>query len=299
MHDVVIIGGSYAGLAAALQLARARRSVLIIDEGERRNRFAAHSHGFLTQDGQSPASIAAEGRADVMAYPTIEWKGGRASEARVTDGGFTVKVGQEEYRGKRLILATGVEDELPPIPGLRERWGQTVFFCPYCDGYEFNLGRLGVLSTSPASGHFAIIVSEWAARGAMTFFQNGEATPEPEARAAFDQRAIQVESTSVVGVTGGPPGIDIRLADGRTTTLDGLFLLPRTRLATPFGEQLGCAMEMGALGPVYTTDASKETTIPGVFACGDIALPMPSVSFAVADGVGAGGAAHQSLIFRH
>src|SRR5437867_3455668 len=154
MYDVIIIGGSYAGLAAALQLVRARRHVLIVDAGQRRNRFAHHSHGFLGQDGQPPEAIAAKGRSEVFAYPTGTWREALATEARSISDGFVVRAGSDEHRGKRLILATGVVDELPAIPGLAERWGKQIFFCPYCDGYEFGMGRLGVLATSEESIRF-------------------------------------------------------------------------------------------------------------------------------------------------
>src|SRR5206468_9964042 len=116
MYDVIIIGGSYSGLAAALQLARARRTILIIDTGQRRNRFAGHSHGFLGQDGQPPAAIAAKGKAEVLAYPTATWKDALAAEAVRTPDGFVVRAGGDEFHGKRLILATGVVDVLPAVP---------------------------------------------------------------------------------------------------------------------------------------------------------------------------------------
>jgi thioredoxin reductase len=298
MYDVIIIGGSYAGLAAALQLGRARKNVLIIDAGERRNRFARHSHGFLGQDGQPPEAIAAKGRSEVLAYPTATWLEATATETRAVPDGFVVRAGTAEHRAKRLILATGVIDELPAIPGLTERWGKQVFFCPYCDGYELELGRLGVLATRPESAHFAILVSEWAGIGKTTFFLNGAFEPDAEQLADLRSRNIAVERESVVAVAGEVPEIEVRLADGRGSRLDALFLMPRARLSGSFAEQLGCELETGRLGPIYKTDAMKETTVAGVFACGDAAAPMPSVSYAVADGVRAGTAAHQSLVFR-
>src|SRR5207244_2943145 len=130
MYDVIIIGGSYAGLAAALQLARARRSVLVLDAGQRRNQFAAHSHGFLGQDGQSPATIQAKGKAEVLAYPTVTWREASATEASRSQGGFRVRAGGDDYMARRLILATGVSDQLPDIPGLKDLWGKRAFFCP-------------------------------------------------------------------------------------------------------------------------------------------------------------------------
>jgi thioredoxin reductase len=314
MYDVIIIGGSFAGLAAALQLARARRRVLILDAGQRRNRFAGHSHGFLGQDGQPPEAIAARGRADVLAYPTVTWQEGLATEAARIDGGFLVRASGEEFRARRLIIATGVIDELPAIPGLGERWGKTVFSCPYCDGYEFKLAPLGVLASSPPSGpersdatrpppqpslaaRFAVLVSEWAAPGRTTLFGNGAFEPTAEDLAQLDARRITLERQPVVEVGGGPDSIDLRLGDGRTTTVAGIFLHTRTRFSAPFAEQLGCELEMSHLGPYYKTDASKQTTVPGVFACGDVAQPMAAISHAISDGVRAGAFAHQSLVF--
>jgi thioredoxin reductase len=297
MYDVIIIGGSYAGLAAALQLVRARRHVLILDAGQRRNRFSRHSHGFLGQDGQPPEAIAAKGRSEVLAYPTVTWREALATEARFDSDGFAVRAGSDEHRAKRLILATGVVDELPAIPGLAERWGRQIFYCPYCDGYEFEMGRLGVLATSAASTRFALLVSEWAGAGKTTFFLNDTAEPETEQLDALASRNIAIEREKVVAVAGEGPALELRLGNGRSSKLDGLFLLPSTRLNSPFAEQLGCEVEMGQHGPLYKTDETKETTVAGVFACGDAALTMPSVAFAVADGVRAGKSAHQSLVF--
>jgi thioredoxin reductase len=298
VYDVIIIGGSYAGLAAALQLVRGRRKVLILDAGQRRNRFAGHAHGFLGQDGQPPSAIAARGKAEVLAYPTVTWKDVVATEANRAPEGFVVRAGSNEFCGKRLILATGVVDELPSIPGLSERWGKRVFFCPYCDGYELGLGSLGVLATNPQSAHFAVIVSEWAAPGQTTFFLNGQSDPASHEVAHLKACGITVEREPVVSVTGDERSIDLYFRDGRTAKRGGLFLLPRACIKGPFAEELGCELETGPLGFYYRTDATKETTVKGVFACGDVASPMPGIAFAVADGVRAGGAAHQSLICR-
>jgi thioredoxin reductase len=298
MHDVIIIGGSYAGLAAALQLGRARRRVLIIDAGERRNRFVQHAHGFLTRDGQSPDSIAAAGRADVARYPTVSFRDGSVSAVRAIDGGFAVRAGDDEHTARRLILATGVVDELPAIPGLAERWGQSVYPCPYCDGYERNLGRLAVLATGPLSMHQAVLVSEWAAPGQTTFFLNGIFEPDAAQLATLAARGISIERTLVESAAGDAPTIELRLRDGRVHRADGLFLHPHTIIKDRFAEQLGCELDAGPLGAIYKIDPTRETTVPGVFACGDVGLGMPAVAYAVADGTRAGASAHQSLVFR-
>lgn len=298
MYDVIIVGGSYAGLSAALQLARARRQVLVLDAGQRRNRFAKSAHGFLGQDGQPPGSITDKGRAEVLAYPTATWREEEVTRARSIPGGFSVQAGTDEYQAKRLILATGVVDELPAIAGLGERWGKTVFHCPYCHGYELGRGRLGVLATSPLSLHTAALVSDWAAPGQTTLFLNAAFEPDAEQLAELKAREIHLERELVSAAEGEAPALDVRLRDGRVSRLDGLFVLPRTLINHPIAEQLGCELEQGPTGAYYKTDMMKETTVPGVFACGDAALPMGAVSFAVADGTRAGSSAHQSLIFR-
>ncbi|HKP57717.1 MAG TPA: NAD(P)/FAD-dependent oxidoreductase [Polyangiales bacterium] len=297
MYDVVIIGGSYAGLSAALQLGRARRQVLILDAGQRRNRFASHAHGFLGHDGEPPDSIAAKGRAQVLAYPTVSLEKLTATEVSAVPGGFSVRAGDREFRSRKLILATGVVDELPAIEGIGERWGSSVFHCPYCHGYELNLGRLGVLATSPHSAMHALLVSEWGGAGQTTLYLNGASEPDAQQQALLAARNIRIERTPLIAAEGSAPSIDLRLRDGRVERLDGLFLGPRTRLPGPFAEQLGCELEQGPTGSYIKTDFMKQTSVPGVLACGDIANPMTTVSSAVGDGAMAGASVHRSLVF--
>lgn len=291
--DVIVIGGSYAGLSAALQLARARRRVLVIDAGLRRNRFAQTSHGFLGQDGRAAAAIAADGREQLLAYPTVRWLDGTAVNAEAVDGGFavTVETGQF-FHGKRLVLASGVVDEMPKLEGLAERWGKSIFHCPYCHGYELKKGRLGVLATGPMSWHQAMMLPDW---GQVTLFTNGMLTLDEQQTAALLARGVLIEPEPVARIK---YSATIELASSRQIALDGLFTLCRTRMASPVAHQLRCAFDEGPFGPVIHTDASKETTVPGVFACGDAARMAASVAFAVGDGAQAGMSAHQSLVFR-
>lgn len=293
-YDVIIIGGSYSGLAAGLQLARARQRILVVDAGKRRNRFAGASHGFLTQDGRQAADIAAEGKSQLLKYDTVEWLSGEATEAVATEGGFRVSIdgaGREET-GKHLVLALGVTDTLPDIPGLAERWGKSVFHCPYCHGYEINQGRIGVLATSPKSIHHALMLPDW---GPTTFFLNGAFEPDAEQSEQLRRRGVLIDESNVDRLEGD--GASLVMRDGRIVSLDGLFVMPKTRIASPIAEQLGCAFDVGPTGAVIRTDAVKATSVPGVFACGDAARMAGSVSLAVGDGTMAGSAAHQSLIF--
>ncbi|MBI6941869.1 NAD(P)/FAD-dependent oxidoreductase [Pseudomonas putida] len=294
MFDVIIVGGSYAGISAGLQLARARRKVLVIDAGVRRNRFAHSSHGFLGQDGRNPGVIAGEARAQLLAYPTVEWCAQSAVCASGAADAFVVTTANgEQYGGRRLVLAAGVVDELPAVPGLMQRWGQSVFHCPYCHGYELDGGPIGVLAASPVAIHHAMMLPDW---GPTTFFLNGVFEPDGEQLAQLHKRNVHVEREGVVSV--GGEGADVRLTSGRVVELAGLFTQPRTRMASPVPERLGCAFEDGPMGPFIKVDAMRETSVPGVFACGDAAVAAGNVAIAVGDGARTGGAVHHSLIFR-
>ncbi|CAH1668917.1 MULTISPECIES: NAD(P)/FAD-dependent oxidoreductase [unclassified Chelatococcus] len=290
-YDVIVVGGSYAGMSAALQIARARRNIMVIDAGVRRNRFAAHSHGFLGQDGVDPAQIAATAREQLVAYPNVVWTEGQADHAAKDDRGFTVMMRDgAEHRSSRLVLALGVTDTLPEIPGLQERWGRSVFHCPYCHGFELGGGPLGVLAVGDVSMHQAILIPEW---GPTTLLTNGAFEPTSEQLMELDSRSVTVERTPVARITGGA---DVELADGRVLSLAGLFTASRTRPSSSLADDLGCALDEGPLGPFLRTDAMKATSIPGVFACGDAARGAGSVSLAVGDGALAGAAVHRSLI---
>jgi len=289
--DAIVIGGSYAGLSAATQLARARRRVLVIDAGQRRNRFAHASHGFLTQDGTEAAVIAATGRGQLLTYPNVRWIAGTAAQAQAQGDGFIVTLADgTACTGSRLVLATGVRDELPPIVGLQERWGHSVFHCPYCHGYELDAGAIGVLAVGPLSMHHALMLPDW---GTVTFFLNGAFEPDESQLAALAARGVTVERTAVARIAGEA---DVVLADRRVLPMAGLFVAPRMHAASPVAARLGCATEDGPMGAFVSTDAMKASSVPGVFCCGDMARAAGNVALAVADGAMAGVAAHRSLI---
>ena len=294
--DAVIVGGSFAGLAAATYLARARRRVCVVDAGQPRNRFAARSHGFLSRDGHAPAAILAEARQQLAAYDTVDFVAGQAIAAAGSDAGFSLGLADGvALRSRLLLLAFGLHDDLPALPGLAERWGQSVLHCPYCHGFEFAGRRLGVLYRTPMSVHQAMLVAEW---GPLTLFLNGHALTAEET-AGLAARQISVEPAPVQQLCGGDDGslAALLLADGRMVAVEALFVAPQSRLASPLAEQLGCAIVESPLGPMIQTDTLRMTTIPGLFAAGDIARAPHSVSWAVADGVTAGTAMHRALVF--
>lgn len=290
-HDVIVVGGGYAGMAAALQLVRARKTVLVIDAGKRRNRFADASHGFLSQDGADPAEIAATARRQLEAYPTLSWRDGTAMSAAGQADAFTVETGDgARHEGRRLLIATGLSDTLPAIPGMAERWGKHVFHCPYCHGYELNQGDVGVIATSAMSQHQAQLLTEW---GRTTFFLNGAFEMTAEEHEHLASRGVAIETTRIEAIEGGA---DVRLADGRLLPFAGLFTAPHCTPSTPLAETLGCALETTPFGVQIRTDM-KQTSVPGAFACGDAAHVPHSISLAVADGALAGAMVHRSLVF--
>ena len=294
MHEAIVVGGSFAGLSAAMQLVRARRRVLMIDAGRPRNRFSAASHGFLGQDGATPPAIRAEGLRQLGAYPTFELREGEAEAARAEASGFAVAVAGEEVRARRLVLATGVEDRLPDLPGMEERWGKSVLHCPYCHGYEVRDRPLGVLATGPLAVHQATLTPDW---GPTTLFTNGRFEPDAEQRALLGARGVTIERTPVTALIGSAPALrGLMLADGREVAVEGLFVAPTVRMASALPHQLGCAFEEGPLGPYVRVDDRQQTSVPGVYAAGDAARPMHNATFASADGVMAGVGAHQSLM---
>ena len=292
MQDVIVIGGGYAGMAAALQLLRARRSVTVVDAGLRRNRTASHSHGFLGQDGADPAEIARTARTQLEAYPTLKWTDGTvASVAGQRDDFEVILATGEALAGRRVLFATGVRDALPAVPGLAERWGRSVFHCPYCHGYELDQGRIGVIATGTMSVHQAQLLPEW---GQVTFLTNGNVSLDADAGADLARRDVMVEETLIERIEGEA---DVILTDGRRLTFAGLFTAPLCSPSSPVAEDMGCALMDTPMGRQIQTQESKETTIPGVYACGDVARAPHSVSLAVADGAWAGMQLHRSLVF--
>ncbi len=292
MQDVLVIGGSYAGMAATLQLARARRKVTVIDAGQRRNRFTTHAHGFLGQDGKDPAVIWAEARNQLLAYPSVTWIDGDAEMVAGGKDGFTIttKAGAVAS-GRRLLLATGLADQLPEVDGLAARWGKTVLHCPYCDGYELGGRAIGVLASHANALHQAELLTDW---GTVTLLLNDAVAPDGAQRNALALRGVVVEETPVAAVQNKA---DVLLSDGRVLQSAGLFTTTRTSPASDLAARAGCALAETPSGTQIWTDDTKATSVPGIYAAGDVARGAHSVSLAVADGAWAGMQIHRSLVW--
>ena len=303
-YDVIVVGGSFAGLSAAMQLARARRRVCVVDAGQPRNRFAAASHGFFGQDGEPLLEMIAQARRKLAAYPTVVFVQGAVVQATAAaDGsqGFAVALQDgTPLAARKLVLAFGVQDGLPDIAGLRERWGTTVLHCPYCHGYEFAGQRLGVLYYSPQSGMHAQLIADW---GPTTLFLNGDTTLDSAEHARLLALGIVIEPAPIAALEGpGQALTGVRLqstegSDARVVPVAALYIASATRPASPLAEQLGCAFDDGPMGPYIRTDANKMTTAPGVYAAGDLTLMRHNATLASAEGVLAGTGAHQALVF--
>ena len=291
--DVLIVGGSYAGIAAGLILARARRPVTIIDSGLPRNRAASHSHGVLGQDGISGAELLKNARQQLLDYPTVRWLQGEVVHAQANADGVDVRTADGQVlAARKLLLATGIADQLPDLPGLAERWGSTVLHCPYCHGYEVGGGAIGLLGGHPMSAAKAPLFAEW---GNVTFFSQGLPISDEE-QAAMQHRGVQVETIPVVGVQGEQPTwLEVELADGRRIAQRALFVPAMQQMATPLVQQLGCSLVESPMGVLVEVDMMKQTSVPNVYAAGD-ATTVGNITLAMAEGVRAGIGVHHALV---
>lgn len=291
--DVLIVGGSYAGIAAGLILARARRPVTIIDAGLPRNRFASHSHGVLGLDGISGADLLKTARQQLLGYPSVRWITGEAVQASAGEAGVEVQTADGQVlAARKLLLATGIADQLPDLPGLAERWGSTVLHCPYCHGYEVGGGAIGLLGGHPLSASKAPLFADW---GNLTFFSQGLAISDEE-QAAIQQRGVQVETAPVVAVRGEQPTwLEVELADGRRLAQRALFVPAMQQMATPLVQQLGCVLVESPLGVLIEVDMMKQTSVRNVYAAGD-ATTVGNITLATAEGVRAGIGVHHALV---
>lgn len=292
--DVIIIGGSFAGLSAAMQMARARRRVAVIDLGKPRNRFAHASHGFLGQDGKAPAAIRRTALEQLMLYPDFALREDEAMSIRPEGRGFDVTLASgRTVTGARVILAGGVSDTLPDVPGLAERWGQSVAHCPYCHGYEFGGGPIGILLTNKIGLHQAAMLPDW---GPTTLFTQGFVLDDAE-RGRLAARNVAIEPVPIVELLGEGGSLNaVRLADGRSRQIVGLFVQPKTSLVGSLAADIGLELEDGPTGQFIRIDQMGATSKPGIFAAGDATSAMHNATLASASGVRAAGGAHFSLV---
>lgn len=288
--DVVVVGGGPAGLNAALVLARARRSVLVIDAGQPRNAPADGVHGFLTRDGMPPAELAAIGREEVRRYGgrVVD---GRATSATKTDAGFTVALDDGTTVGaRRLLVTTGLVDELPDIPGLRERWGHSVIHCPYCHGWEVRDKRVGVLATTWFAVQKALLVRQWV--DDLTLLLHTEPEPDDAQLEQLAARDIRVVRGEVVAYDDA----GAHLRDGDLVPLQALAVAPRMVARSELLTALGLAPTPNPMGEFIAADPTGLTAVPGVWVAGNVADLMAQVLSSAAAGAAAAAAINADLI---
>ena len=296
MDDVIIIGGSFAGLAGALQLGRARRKVTVLDTGLPRNRFAGHSHGLLGHDHKPPLDILAEARQQLARYPTIRLVNARADSVSGTIDDFSVHTGDGESLGaRRLILSYGVVDQMPDVPGFAKGWGRFIVPCPYCDGFEVADQHWGLVWSGPQSHNHIRLFRDWTDR--LTVLADGHDIPS-DIRADLAHRRIPVVDGRIteMGHHGSHSAIVV-LDTGSKVSVDILFAHPRNKPSASLHESLGLATVDTPLGIVLKVDERRETSMPGIYAAGDLATTfLPSVTQASSQGAMAGIFAQQSML---
>ena len=300
-YDVVIIGGGAAGLSAALVLGRARRRVLVIDAGAPRNAPAAHMQGFLSRDGMAPSELLAVGRAEIAGYG-VDVVDDIAAGLEQTGGGDPWSPVEVSYRvhltngpvigARRVLVTTGVSDDIPDLPGFRERWGRDLLHCPYCHGWEVRDEPLGVLGTIPGSVQHALLIRQWSAD--VTFFAHTYDLADTERR-QLDARSIAVEAGEVARlVVEEDRLIGVELTDGRVIPRSAVFVRPGIRPhADGLLAGLGCRHDDTGF---VTTDSTGRTSNPGVWAAGNVADPRAQVITAAGAGSAAAIAINNDLV---
>ncbi|WP_029433948.1 NAD(P)/FAD-dependent oxidoreductase [Blastococcus sp. URHD0036] len=298
--DVLVIGGGAAGLSGALALARARRSVLVVDGGTPRNAPAAGVHNFLTRDGTPPGELMALARAEVRGYGA-EVRDGWVTGARREDGGFALSLADgTTVSARRLLVATGARDELPDVPGLAQLWGTDVLHCPYCHGWEVQDQPVGILSTNPMGTHAALLWRQWTADVTLFVHTGPEPTAEQEEQLAA--RGIEVVRGEVVGLeTADGRLTGVRLAGGAVVPRRALVAGSQVRAPGELLADLGLepvefAMNGTVFGSVLPASADGATSVPGVWVAGNAGDVRAQVVVAAAQGLAAAGQINMDLV---
>ncbi len=288
-YDVVVIGGGAAGLSAALVLGRARRPVAVVDAGEPRNAPAAHMQGFLSRDGMPPTDLLAAGRAEVAGYGVelID------DSANGIETGFDVRLASgRRLHARRILVATGVSDELPDIPGVRERWGRDLLHCPYCHGWEVRDQPVGVLGTRPGSVQHALLVRQWS--DDLVFFVHTYDL-SPTERVQLESRGIQIVTGAIARLVIESDRLTgVALVDGRVVARAAVFVSPGN---VPHADGLltGLGCEVGEDGFV-TVNATGKTSVFGVWAAGNVVDPRAQVITSAGAGSAAAIAINADLV---
>jgi len=271
--DCAIIGGGPAGLNGALVLGRARRKVLVFDDNHPRNAVTQESHGFVTRDGVKPNEFRAIAHQELRKYPSVEMQPVRVTAMRKASGAFEITTEKGDvFSVKTVLLATGLKEILPPIDGLHDYYGKSVFCCPYCDGWELRDKPLVIISEGPHTFHLVKVIWNWSHD--LLVCTNGHQVLDSEQQAALRRKGIEVVEDRITTLVGKGGQLEqVVFATQGAHARRGGFVAPRLLQASPFGEELGC--EMNVMGGIVT-DAFGRTTVPGVYAAGDASVVVPA-----------------------
>jgi thioredoxin reductase len=292
-YDVIIIGGSYSGLAAAMALGRALKKVLIIDSGRPCNIQTPFSHNFITQDGKPPEEIASLAKQQVQKYKSVEFVNALVNDGRKVDSGFEIETDSgNHYKVKKLIFATGIKDLMPDIDGFSDCWGISVLHCPYCHGYEVRNQKTGVLGNGNSGFELVMMISNWTKE--LTLYTNGQSTLSNEQVQRLSKHNINIIETAIQKVEHSEGYVkSIVFKDGDKAPIKALYSKRPFIQHCSIPEKIGC--ELNDEGYIKTNPLQK-TTVPGIYACGDNATRMRTVANAISMGTTAGMMLNKELI---
>jgi thioredoxin reductase len=291
--DVVIVGGSYAGLSAAMSLGRAIRQVVVIDSGQPCNWQTPHAHNLITHDGSAPGHIRSLAKEQVLAYPTVRFESDTVTTITGKSNDFVVETASGQViRAKKILLAAGVRDLLPPIEGFAACWGISVIHCPYCHGYEYRAQPTGILVNGPTALDFGKLIRNWTKE--LTIFTNGTPTYEPEHGQQIEMLDIKVESRPIQQLVHTDGVLEhVLFTDGSRQPLPALYARVPFEQHFPLSPALDCKLTETGL---IQTDEFRHTSVPGVYAAGDNSTMLRSVASAIAMGSIAGAMINHELI---
>jgi thioredoxin reductase len=292
-YEVIIIGGSYAGLSVAMTLGRALRKVLIVDSGKPCNRQTPYSHNFLTQDGVPPLEIAKKGKGQLEVYTTVEFQNDLVAEVIRLEQGFQLQTSSgNTFFADRLVFATGIFDQLPSIEGFLDCFGRSILHCPYCHGYEVRNRKTGVLANGDMGFDYVSLISHWTED--LTVFTNGIAAFTEGQLAKFEKHNISVIENHLGRIIHENGQVKaVLLSDGSLCEIDALYFRPSFVQSCSIPLELGCELTNDGY---LKTDSALQTTIDGIYACGDNSSPNRTVSNAVASGHKVGMSINKELI---
>lgn len=291
--DVVIVGGSFAGLSAALSLGRSSRRVLVIDNGNPCNRNTPNAHNFLTNDGSRPCDITERAKLQITHYPTVTFLEGTVEDILPTENRFEIITDKgEKFLSRKVLFATGVTDTIPHIEGFAECWGISILHCPYCHGYEVKNKKLGVIGNGDMGYELARTISHWTDN--LTLYTNGTSTLSPEEVQRLNSHNIIVVENEIEAIVHENGQVQqLRFKDTETDNVDAVFTQLPFMQKCPIPEKLGCELtEKGFI----QVDKCLETTVHGIYAAGDCLTLFRSIANAVAAGNKVGGTINKQLI---